>query len=59
MAWNATTKYGSDWFYLLPRDRVLLDFPASDDVYMMPDQSAWDACDFSRAQRVWHVFIPN
>jgi hypothetical protein len=52
MAWNATTNYGDGWFFVIPGDKVLMDFPAADDVMLMPDQSAWAACDFSNAQRV-------
>lgn len=52
MAWNDTTTYGDSWFYLIPGDRVLMNYPAESDVYVMPDSVAWDACDFSKAQRV-------
>lgn len=52
MAWNLTTNYGSGWFYVIPNDQILMVYPATDDVYKMPDQSAWDACDFTKAERV-------
>lgn len=53
MVWNDTITYDKNqWLYLIPGDRVLMSYPASNDVWELQDKRAWEMCDFTNAVQV-------